>query len=266
MNKPNYRIYDRTGGGTTEDIYAESLADAIEQGREWIEDGDWSGVGAENADENGETTYRTIELECCVREIVLDDNGETDDDETDDGDYWNCSGEYSDQLPECEAPDSDFGLDERDDEGHVWESPYSLVGGLRENPGVWGGSGTSMSFESVCARCGKYRREYEPGSQRNPDEALREITIRDRDEESEAWLKERHEDGGWIPDWLAEMLDCAPTVRYTSEEAAAWVEERGDDDDLDEDDLEHVFAATFERRADDRDREEGLWSHLCAAL
>lgn len=55
---PNYRIYDRTGGGVTEDIYAETLEDAIEAGREWIEDGDWSDA------KDG------ITLECEVGEII----------------------------------------------------------------------------------------------------------------------------------------------------------------------------------------------------
>ena len=68
---PNYRIYDRTGGGVTEDIYATSLDDAIEQGREWIEAGDWSGCAGD--DEDGGETCRTIALECCVGEIVRDE-------------------------------------------------------------------------------------------------------------------------------------------------------------------------------------------------
>lgn len=55
---PNYRIYDGTGGGVTEDIYAESLEDAIEAGRDWIEAGDW------------ERDEMETPLECCVREIV----------------------------------------------------------------------------------------------------------------------------------------------------------------------------------------------------
>jgi hypothetical protein len=65
---PNYRIYDRTGGGVTEDIYAASLADAIEHGREWIEEGNWGDNDEEEPD--GGKTYRTIELECSVYKIV----------------------------------------------------------------------------------------------------------------------------------------------------------------------------------------------------
>jgi hypothetical protein len=52
----------------------------------------------------------------------------------------------------------------------------------------------------------------------------------------------------------------------TREQAEKWVREHNDGDDLDEDDLEAAFAAIFERAADDEDREQGLWSHLCAAV
>lgn len=63
--RPNYRIYDRTGGGVTHDIYAETLEAAIEAGREWIENGDWSG-----GDHKDGKTYKTIKLECEVGPIV----------------------------------------------------------------------------------------------------------------------------------------------------------------------------------------------------
>ena len=36
---------------------------------------------------------------------------------------------------------------------HRWETPYELVGGCKENPGVWG-SGGGVKMESVCTRCG----------------------------------------------------------------------------------------------------------------
>jgi hypothetical protein len=61
-NVPNYRIYDRTGGGVTHDIYAETLEAAIEAGREWIEGGDWSG-------EEG-VIRKGVTLGACVREIT----------------------------------------------------------------------------------------------------------------------------------------------------------------------------------------------------
>jgi hypothetical protein len=40
-----------------------------------------------------------------------------------------------------------------DGQGHDWQSPYSILGGLKENPGVWG-SGGGVRIEEVCMRCG----------------------------------------------------------------------------------------------------------------
>ena len=40
-----------------------------------------------------------------------------------------------------------------DDHDHDWRSPHALVGGLRENPGVWGNSGGCRSRE-ICVKCG----------------------------------------------------------------------------------------------------------------
>lgn len=39
------------------------------------------------------------------------------------------------------------------DDGHDWQSPYSILGGLRENPGVQGHGGGVLISE-VCMRCG----------------------------------------------------------------------------------------------------------------
>ena len=36
---------------------------------------------------------------------------------------------------------------------HEWESPISLVGGIEENPGVWGHGG-GVVIEQVCRKCG----------------------------------------------------------------------------------------------------------------
>ena len=64
----NYRIYDRTGGGSTEDITASSQKDAIAQGRDWIEGGEWG--GDHESDEDCIATCRRIELECEVGPII----------------------------------------------------------------------------------------------------------------------------------------------------------------------------------------------------
>lgn len=39
------------------------------------------------------------------------------------------------------------------DEGHDWQSPLEIVGGIAENPGVWGNGGGVICREA-CLRCG----------------------------------------------------------------------------------------------------------------
>lgn len=275
MSTPNYRIYDRTGGGVTEDIYADSLEDAIEQGRAWIEDGYW--------DRSDDGVYRTITLECCVREIVtrtprpslsddemrrvrellmfdiapdliqdnviyedmdreqlerladvLDDDTsefegspeldadiaaqirealmEEDEDITNEQDARDCSGSFSDPLPECEAyqtakEDGDVDVSDTDDQGHIWVSPFSLVGGLRENPGVWSCGGTITTSKSVCKLCGVTKTETDKGYQCHESEARIVITLEPLDGATEEWLREKYSEDGYLPVWLAEYLD-----------------------------------------------------------
>jgi hypothetical protein len=242
----NYRIYDRTGGGCTEDIYAEDLDAAIEAGREWIEAGDWSS-------EDG--TYRTITLECCVREIIryrseplqgesidedgdlIDaegylihtaaDMGEIDEDATDDNDSHDCSGEYSDELPECEISE---------DGEHDWQSPHSIVGGIRENPGVWSNGGTIYSTKEVCACCGKYKSETDKGSQCHPDEARCVIEIEDADEASLDWIMRQN--NGYLPDELGEHLS------------------------REEDTLAHMRSTVGELQSEAQDISHGIWTEI----
>lgn len=39
------------------------------------------------------------------------------------------------------------------EDGHDWQAPYWLLGGLKENPGVWGKGGGTIRHE-CCMRCG----------------------------------------------------------------------------------------------------------------
>lgn len=41
--------------------------------------------------------------------------------------------------------------------GHEWTSPHEVVGGLKENPGVFGHGG-GVVIREVCAHCGRQRR------------------------------------------------------------------------------------------------------------
>jgi len=43
---------------------------------------------------------------------------------------------------------------------HAWKAPHEVVGGVRENPGVWAVTdGTGVSITEVC-QCGAYRHTY----------------------------------------------------------------------------------------------------------
>jgi hypothetical protein len=84
---------------------------------------------------------------------------------------------------------------------HRWATPWRLVGGLRENPGVYGhGAGVLERF--VCARCGAHKEEvWEFGRLRSRaviplgdlTSGLRENTVDWLDALAEARAEEREE-------------------------------------------------------------------------
>jgi hypothetical protein len=67
--------------------------------------------------------------------------------------------------------------------------PHEVVGGVRENPGVWSLGGTAMLFKQVCSRCGLYKVETHSGAQRNPGQLEVEIEYREPDEISRRWVE-----------------------------------------------------------------------------
>lgn len=226
---PNYRIYDRTGGGVTCDIYAADLDSAIEAGREWIEDGDWD-----------RTDYDRT-LDCCVREIVrvpdlrsieslpgvnevtIEDDVVIADVDMDsvaavratigarmarigepDGEGYArhavCLGHA---LPMMLDEDQTLAGQSWDCSGicpakdapdcpageHAWEQPYLGVGS-RENPGCWGSGHGTIKSRSVCAHCGIYRTtDYGASNPSNGQQCTR-ISYEDADDKSLAWVEE----------------------------------------------------------------------------
>lgn len=74
---------------------------------------------------------------------------------------------------------------------HDWRAPYSVLGGLRENPGVQGHGGGVVITE-VCAHCGTYR-VTDTWAQRSDtgEQGLRGVEYRDADDASRAWVKAR---------------------------------------------------------------------------
>jgi hypothetical protein len=98
-------------------ITAESAEEALEEAR--------SNVDRSNYNDAEGTLYIDIRVDC-------EESGES---------------ETGTVTLEAEEPECSH------DDGHDWQSPYSLLGGLKENPGVWGHGG-GVIIREVCLRCG----------------------------------------------------------------------------------------------------------------
>jgi hypothetical protein len=74
---------------------------------------------------------------------------------------------------------------------HQWRSPYSVLGGIAENPGVWGHGG-GVIIREVCAHCAAYRVTDTWAQDRSTGEqGLTEVSYEDADDASEAWVARR---------------------------------------------------------------------------
>ncbi len=264
----NYRIYDQTGSGCTEDIHASSLEDAIQQGREWIEAGDWEQGECEEtleaavgpiiyqpeqpnavttrwdlwepewdgatwsvdvddqpeeerekiaqwlAEENGgKWQYDALDARCVWGEVPADWPKEIDTDATWAAPRHDCSG----TLPAKDGPECLDG----DENSHDWQSPYSVVGGIKENPGVWGSGHGQVRICEVCACCGAYR-TIDHGAT-NSSNGLRttRTSYEPADAASKEWLMRRLN--------LPEEMECKGVTVTLDWDAAADIT---DDDDV----------------------------------
>lgn len=74
-----------------------------------------------------------------------------------------------------------------DGQSHDWQSPIEVVGGLDENPGVFG-SGGGVKITEVCRHCGCYR-DTDTWAQDMSDgeQGLTSVSYREPDDESLAW-------------------------------------------------------------------------------
>ena len=74
-------------------------------------------------------------------------------------------------------------------DGHDWQSPHEVVGGLESNPGVFSSGGGAKKI-TVCAYCGMYR--IWDGWATDPEDGeqgLESVSYRDADEKSLAWVE-----------------------------------------------------------------------------
>jgi hypothetical protein len=141
--------------GTAEiEITAESAEEAAQ---DYVDGGDW--------DDIEETTWINV----YVQEI--DEAGEAV------GDRERIKITLDPEEPDCENADE-----------HDWQSPHEVVGGLKENPGVYGHGGGVIITE-VCAHCGGYRerdtwaQDHETGEQ-----GLESVEYREADDASREWV------------------------------------------------------------------------------
>jgi hypothetical protein len=108
---------------------------AEEAAREYVEDGDWGDWG------DGDESF-AINVGAGRVALFVDDDGDLDTKRYD----WDgfVIVQHPDE-PSCDAAD---------DGEHRWANPHEMVGGIEENPGVWGGQGCSISTVEVCLLCG----------------------------------------------------------------------------------------------------------------
>lgn len=149
------KTYRCTDGMADVDITAETPQDAAD---EYVFGGDWG---------EGE---RTVWIDVRVTEI--DDDGE------EIGDTETIQITLEPNEPECAD-----GYEE-----HDWQSPHEVVGGLTENPGVYGHGG-GVTIDTVCAHCGKYCHvDTWAQNAENGKQGLDSVSYRDADDESLAWV------------------------------------------------------------------------------
>jgi len=73
---------------------------------------------------------------------------------------------------------------------HDWRSPIEIVGGIAENPGVWGHGG-GVRIHEVCANCGVHRHTDTWAT--NPEtgeQGVESIAYEDADDETTDWVAE----------------------------------------------------------------------------
>lgn len=127
-----YVLRDLDSGITTT-VSTADLAEAEEYARAWAVD--W--IGNAEREEAGREGLPIV-----MRVAIEDESGE---------ELSHIVETVRPLYPAC----GDGGLTEDPNE-HEWDSPYEIVGGIRENPGVWG-HGAGVRIIEVCSRCGAQR-------------------------------------------------------------------------------------------------------------
>lgn len=151
---PTYLCDD---GNAEIEITADSAEEAAQ---EYVDGGDWG--------DRSETSWISV----YVQEI--DEDGE------EVGERESITVTLDAEEPDCV-----------DGQAHDWRSPYSVIGGLKENPGVWGHGG-GVIIREVCAHCGRYKITDTWAQNRSTGEqGLTSVSYEDADDASRTWIAGR---------------------------------------------------------------------------
>ncbi len=125
------------------------------------------------ADAEFDTSEGTVWYRGHLFEIETDDDG---DERAENIAYLTYTFEPSE--PDCERGQE-----------HDWKAPHSVVGGIKDNPGVHGHGG-GVIIREVCAHCGAYKViDTWAQDMSNGQEGLHSVAYEDADEISLAWIK-----------------------------------------------------------------------------
>ena len=119
-----YKLIDGTGSGESKEIEAPDMATAKIEAEEWMRECEW------------DTTDGTTWVSVHIIDLSGVPEGEN---EWDYRETLNLTIEPDE--PSCTASE------------HDWQSPLEIVGGIKENPGVWGNGG-GVVIHAVCIHCG----------------------------------------------------------------------------------------------------------------
>jgi hypothetical protein len=150
--------------GVTHQIMAKTEKAAIARAREWAREGD----------------YGEIESTIWVDVYVSQETDQNYDSERGSDEETRVTLSIDPEEPDC-----------AEGHEHDWKTPYSVLGGLKENPGVQGHGGGAICKE-VCAHCGVYKIT-DTWAQRpdNGEQGLRSVSYEEADDDSLAWIARR---------------------------------------------------------------------------
>lgn len=141
-------------------------ADDLDDAKEWVEN--WISDGEYGDDP------------CYVDTTIVE--VDEDDIELDYPEYFEIFWEGHITIPDCDHED-----------GHDWQEPYEVVGGCKENPGVYGIGGAQICSTSVCSRCGMYRVYTSASTPGNFPKEPEKYEYKDADERSVKWVESQED-------------------------------------------------------------------------